>query len=523
MSTSRSLSMHVSGGSAEPRRIEAGGQDATLGRAPDCTLVLPDDQRVISRVQARIEWRGGNCVLVDLGSNPTLVNGHALDGSRETLLRSGDTLRIGAYSVAVVIEPAGDQAPAEDAPYEMPGGAWTEPPKAATWHGTQEDAPLIPPLIPLDWDAQPKAAPAGKGPAATDSPFLDDPLAATPLLRDQPAGGVDANQDLLAALGSGSQPLGLPSGSAARPVGGPAFERVSPERAVSVLPPLPVVQHALIPHDYDALAAATMSGNARDRVHPQAVEAEARSAAPAGPDARIAAMEPEPPASLEPPEPPPPKMEHRQDTPPETPAQTATGADPVFAALLDGLGLDAAQFTPHSKPELARVIGAMLREATQGTMAALRSRSVAKLESRMAMTLIEPRDNNPLKFFPDVDTALGQMLGRPNAAYLGPQAAMRAAFRDLQGHELAVVAGMRAALGEALANIAPERIEASLRPASGVAGLLVNHRARLWQQFVDTYEHAVRHADDDFQQTFGESFSRAYHAQLSAMSRAGDE
>ena len=105
MSTSRSLSMQVSGGSGGTRRVDAGGHDATLGRAPDCTLVLPDDQRVISRVQARIEWRGGNCVLVDLGSNPTLVNGHALDGSREAVLRSGDTLRIGAYSVAVVTGP----------------------------------------------------------------------------------------------------------------------------------------------------------------------------------------------------------------------------------------------------------------------------------------------------------------------------------------------------------------------------------------------------------------------------------
>jgi type VI secretion system protein len=511
MSTSRSLSMEVSGGSAGTRRVDTGGHDATLGRAPDCTLVLPDDQRVISRVQARIEWRGGNCVLVDLGSNPTLVNGRVLDGSREAMLRSGDTLRIGAYSVAVVIEAAGDPAPAEQAPYEMPGGAWTEQPKAATWHGTREDTPLIPPLIPPDWDAQPKAALGGKSPAAPDSPFLDDPLAATPLLRDQPAGGVDANQDLLAALGSGSQPLSLPSGSAPRPVAGSAFERVSPELAMSVLPPLPVVECALIPHDYDALAAATMNGDAQDPVHPQVAEAEAGSAAPASPDASIAAPEPEPP---------PLKMEHRQDSPPEA---TAQPADPVFAALLDGLGLDAAQFTPHSKPELARVIGAMLREATQGTMAALRSRAVAKHESRMAMTLIEQRDNNPLKFFPDVDTALGQMLGRPNAAYLSPPAAMRAAFRDLQGHELAVVAGMRAALGEALANIAPERIQASLRPASRVAGLLVNHRAHLWQQFVATYEHAVRHADDDFQQTFGEPFSRAYHAQLSAMNRTGDE
>src|SRR5260370_21575688 len=144
----------------------------------------------------------------------------------------------------------------------MRGGAWPEPPKAATWHGAQGDTPLIPPLIPPDWDAQPKAALGGKSPAAPDSPFLDDPLAATPLLRDQPAGGVDANQDLLAALGSGSQPLRLSSGSEARPVAGSAFERVSPERALSVLPSLPVAQRALIPHDYDALAAATMACDA---------------------------------------------------------------------------------------------------------------------------------------------------------------------------------------------------------------------------------------------------------------------
>ncbi len=195
MSSSRSLSMQVSGGSIEPRRVEAGAKDATLGRAPDCTLVLPDDQRVISRVQARIEWRGGECVLVDLGSNPTLVNGRVLDGSREAALRAGDSLRIGAYTVVVEIETAA----AEDAPYEMPGGAWTEPPHAVPLRGRQEDEPLIPPLIPTDWDADwnagPKAAVARKGADAPDSPFLDDPLAATPLLRDQPARGADISQD----------------------------------------------------------------------------------------------------------------------------------------------------------------------------------------------------------------------------------------------------------------------------------------------------------------------------------------
>jgi type VI secretion system FHA domain protein len=284
------------------------------------------------------------------------------------------------------------------------------------------------------------------------------------------------------------------------------------------MPPRP-----LIPRDYDALAAATMPDDAQVRARPTATDAGPAALEPAAvPEARTEMPTPTPAR----PEPPLVKIEQAQDTSPEASTQTfhtATITDAVFTALLDGLGLDASQFTQHSKPALARVIGSMLREATHGTMTALRSRSVAKHESRIAMTLIEQRDNNPLKFFPDADTALTQMLGRPNAAYLGPQAAMREAFRDLQGHELAVVAGMRAALADALANIAPERIEGSLRPASRVESLIANHEARLWRQFVETYEHAVKHAGDDFQQTFGGPFSRAYQAQMAAMSQPDDE
>ncbi|MFL9933898.1 type VI secretion system-associated FHA domain protein TagH [Paraburkholderia sp. RL18-103-BIB-C] len=521
MSTSR-LSMEVSGGSAGTHRVEFDGHDATLGRAPDCTLVLSDDQRLISRVQARIEWRGGDYVLVDLGSNPTLVNGCVLDVSREATLRSGDTLRIGGYSIVVAIEPPADAFPAHDTPGETPAEAWSVSPQAGVRHETAQDAPLIPALIPTHWDVDPKVAPEAKTPQAPDSPFLDDPLSATPLLLAQPVRDGEADQDLLAALSVGLQPLGMSLDTAARPVMGSGPDHVSPERVVSVLP-LPMPPRPLIPRDYDALAAATMPDDAQVRARPTATDAGPAALEPAAvPEARTEMPTPTPAR----PEPPLVKIEQAQDTSPEASTQTfptATTTDAVFTALLDGLGLDALQFTQHSKPALARVIGSMLREATHGTMTALRSRSVAKHESRIAMTLIEQRDNNPLKFFPDADTALTQMLVRPNAAYLGPQAAMREAFRDLQGHELAVVAGMRAALADALANIAPERIEGSLRPASRVESLIANHEARLWRQFVETYEHAVKHAGDDFQQTCGGPFSRAYQAQMAAMSQPDDE
>jgi type VI secretion system FHA domain protein len=142
---------------------------------------------------------------------------------------------------------------------------------------------------------------------------------------------------------------------------------------------------------------------------------------------------------------------------------------------------------------------------------------MTKRETRMAMTMIEERDNNPLKFFPDADRALAQMLGARGNGYLPPQEAMRAAFRDIQAHELAMVAGMRAALAHAMERIDPSAIERSLDAPSGFDALIGNRRARLWQRFVETWEHVARDAGDDLQRSFGEPFGRAYQAQLDAL------
>src|ERR1700712_1025718 len=99
------LSMTLSGGeTTAPRIIEFHTAGGTLGRAIECTVVLRDTQRAISRVQARIEWRDGAFILIDAGSNPTLLNERILDGSREAQLHEGDRLRIGPYSLDVSIE-----------------------------------------------------------------------------------------------------------------------------------------------------------------------------------------------------------------------------------------------------------------------------------------------------------------------------------------------------------------------------------------------------------------------------------
>lgn len=66
--------------------------EATIGRAPECAIVLSDD--FISARHARIFERGGRLWVEDLRStNGTLLNGHRL--RRPAALRPGDRLRIG--------------------------------------------------------------------------------------------------------------------------------------------------------------------------------------------------------------------------------------------------------------------------------------------------------------------------------------------------------------------------------------------------------------------------------------------
>ena len=80
---------------------ELGG---SIGRSDGNTLVLPDDKRYISRTQAEVACRGGSFLLRDLGSaTPTLVNGTAVGSGNEVLIRNGDELKIGEYSVRATL------------------------------------------------------------------------------------------------------------------------------------------------------------------------------------------------------------------------------------------------------------------------------------------------------------------------------------------------------------------------------------------------------------------------------------
>jgi len=188
---------------------------------------------------------------------------------------------------------------------------------------------------------------------------------------------------------------------------------------------------------------------------------------------------------------------------------------PLLRAFLTGAGIpDAAQ--PNTlTPEMMEAVGGLLREAVQGTLDLLRARGLMKSEMHADVTVIMPTDNNPLKFSPSTQAALGHLLAPHVRGFMPPLRAMKAAYEDLRAHQFGFLAGMRAALDEVLARFAPEELEKRLSDPTVLDSLLpINRKAKQWDLFVEHYGRIVVEAREDFNAAFGKAFLRAYQAQV---------
>ena len=77
------------------RRVAVGEDPVTVGRLPECDVVLSDPN--VSRRHAEVRRRGNDFIVVDLGStNGTRVNGA---GVRERRLEDGDEVTFGSTQV----------------------------------------------------------------------------------------------------------------------------------------------------------------------------------------------------------------------------------------------------------------------------------------------------------------------------------------------------------------------------------------------------------------------------------------
>ena len=90
--------------------------------------------------------------------------------------------------------------------------------------------------------------------------------------------------------------------------------------------------------------------------------------------------------------------------------------------------------------------------------------------------------------------------------------AVHDACDDLRVHEIALMAGMRAAFQGALKRFEPQLIEREVDKQKG--SFTLNKKVKLWDAFVAHHEKLSRDAEDDLLKVFGREFLGTYMAQV---------
>jgi predicted component of type VI protein secretion system len=206
--------------------------------------------------------------------------------------------------------------------------------------------------------------------------------------------------------------------------------------------------------------------------------------------------------------------------------RTTTGPDgpeSLWRGFLQGAGIEGSSLPGAPTPQLLSSIGEMLKIAVGGLQRLVTIRARAKNEMQAQMTMIAPRDNNPLKFSPDEERALQMLLQPPSRGFLDGPAALRDALTDLQSHQVGMTAGMQAVLQAVLDRLDPEKL-ATLQDRRSMFDFLwpARRRARLWDTYLSQYRSLREEAKDNFQRFFGEVFREAYEAQVRNPDTPGD-
>jgi len=469
---------------------ETGG---TIGRSDNANMTLPDPARLISRVQANLSFGGSLFWLEDVGSaNPVMHNGLPLGTGVKVPLKSNDELRIGGYRIIVQIEATLPSLPVRVA--AKPGAAPT-----------------------IDERDARAALPARAG----AFPMMD--LLGPAAESDRP---VSASNPFADVLGADNE-LSMPMPGTSRM---PAVHR----------PPDPVSQPAGFEEPAQARAPASGARKhkpgAASRVADAASEAFARPAlapdtAPAHQPARPGEPSDAPLSRARTPAPRERKSHPAGGAPPparraQTPVSAEASvysADEIWRGFLEGAEVEI-DLPRGITPEMMRTVGVMMRAAVEGMLQLIAVRAAAKNELHAPMTMIQVRENNPLKFSPDATVALAQLLQPPGRGFMPGPDAVRDAMIDLQSHQLGTMTGMRAALGGLLERFDPAALEGRLGAQSMLDTLLPpNRKAKLWDLFRQHFSMIRKGAEDDYHELFGKAFVEAYNAAVERLSQQREE
>ena len=536
-----------------------GSEGGTLGRNPDCDLVLPDPNRYTSSVHAQIECDQDGFKLTDRSTNGTYHNSPKtlIGKNRSISLDQGDKLFIGDFVLRVEVqgneghEAAGrpesatppqvdredaDSSSGADSDFDFKSDFDADGEPARERGGDDGSHPLDESNFSLPWDSE------GTDPGADDAERGDDDdeeqsfsqspereYFAAPAASSSGGDAIPEDWDefltgfhdpeKLRKSGENSEHAGdegswpetetdsrsvpsadsEPAFDSATGAGGrePADRRTSSDREDSEGKPFADAE----PDDHERFEppseTASAPRRARDDEKPS-VDAEPAQET----SAQAASSGQAPPAS-------------RSESSPEFPAQAAhspPGDAPSGADRAQTAESSRARSEPAAAHAPDDSIREILQVVTEGLMALLQGRAEIKNEFRIAQTRFVKTENNPLKFSPDADEALKRILGDEQApGFLIGKRAFEDAFDDVQAHQLAILSAVQRAMESAVAQFDPAQIEKKLERISPLSSKTPGLKAaKCWNLFSMHYEEVASKMREDARQLFLAEFAEAY-------------
>lgn len=506
----------------------------SIGRAAQNDWALQDPERILSKNHCTVHYQDSAYFLTDLSANGTFLNDsdQRIPRNQTIPLQDGDRFTLGEYEIEATL---------------IPGTAELEE--------TGLEQPLTD-IIPI-----PHILPAGRediSPAILEKPPFADLLAEDqdhlhlPPPAGRPAKDAVATEpppDLIALERASFEPPELLPETPPLPVPEPIpaeslppvpsrTESKAPIQAIpDIVVPAPAAAESvetLIPDDW-WLAPPTLPPTQQPASKPlpappslaEPAKVKPPPIGPLIPEQFAPSPSPTPVTAEPPPAPsraPIPAVVELPPAPSPSPVPVAvepTGLDAqaLFRAFLEGAGLSHVRPPAEQRLEIMTNLGAIFRETVQGLTDILRARGDIKGEFRLDRTAIGPVENNPLKTPPGqpplgVEEIMVLLLMRQKDAYMSPVQAVHEGFKDIKDHQVAVWAGVQAALDRLLERFDPRNLETRLHQTVLDSILPASRKAKYWDLFTTEYQAIAREAEDDFNELFGDEFARAYEEWL---------
>jgi len=558
-----------------------GREGGTLGRNPECDLVLSDPKRYTSSVHAEIEFGQDGFTLTDRSTNGTYHNSPKtlIGKNRSVPLNQGDKLFIGDFVLRVEVQDIdGAGAPAQpesvtpprfdredadlgfDSALDPDSGPDPDPDRGADSDAGRgepgrertdagdDSRPWDDSEFSLPWDSEgtePDADDAKRGDDDDeDRSFSQSPEREYFAAPAASSGGGDAIpddwDDFLTGFHDPEKLRNSGEISAHADDDGSLPETENDSRSTPSEDSEPAFEPATgaagresanhdtagDSDDSDGKPFADAEPDEHERFEPPPAQAPAPRPArdderPSANAAPARAREPGAHAASTSQTPPASRSEASAESPLEAaqnrPGDASAGADQLQTAQSPG-----ARPTPGAAHAPDDGIREILQVVTEGLMGLLQGRAEIKNEFRIAQTRFVQTENNPLKFSPDAHEALKRILADEKApGFLTGKRAFEDAFDDVQAHQLAILSAVQRAIESAVGQFDPAQIEKKLERISPLSARTPGLKAaKCWNLFSMHYDEVASKMREDTRQLFLAEFAEAYEEACRAVAES---